>query len=139
MRLPHPHYDCRRGTPLTVWQKIKWYWEYPYWCIIGRLAQWGFFTTEEGAYIRLRDFTPFFWRTMILRELDQVERIYKNVMAMHVKTAVLAENKRVLDILDRSFREQFPNANADLFSSQILPFGEHQHEPLFLPPNDSQS
>jgi hypothetical protein len=41
------------------------------------LRNWGFLATPEGAYMRWRDFTPFFWRTRTDRIIRELEQYYK--------------------------------------------------------------
>lgn len=47
--------------------------------LASKMAKRGFFKTEEGAYIRLKDFTPFFWRTLLERKDKRIKSLNEEI------------------------------------------------------------
>jgi hypothetical protein len=44
-----------------------------------KLGRKGFFNTPEGQYIRVRDFTPFFWRTLLARKDERIKFLKEQI------------------------------------------------------------
>jgi hypothetical protein len=74
IKLHWQKYDYPRGRPMSVVEQLKYNFSIPYWKFLRRLCIWGFLTTREGYIMRLRDFTPFFWKTLVAREHEKMER-----------------------------------------------------------------
>lgn len=68
-------YDYLRDRERTTREMIAYGIKLPYWLFLRKLARAGFIKAEPGAYLRLRDFTLFFWRTLVNRAIES-ERIH---------------------------------------------------------------
>jgi hypothetical protein len=60
--------NYQRMRTMSFREQIKYNFSLPYWRLVGYLARKGFFWTEQGCYVRLRDFTLKFWKVLLLRQ-----------------------------------------------------------------------
>jgi hypothetical protein len=92
-------YDYVRDRPFTLWERIKWTLTWPYWHDLGKLSRWGFIDGELGTYIRLRNFTPFFWRTLLKRQKASLEARFAYELSVKQREAADEREREVFAFL----------------------------------------
>lgn len=89
---------------------------YPIWIFLGRLAKAGFLNTEHGALLRLRDFTPFFWRVLVRRAVERERAYWEREMSIYfgqqLEKARAEGGKAAFDFLLNRIDEDFKSKGA---------------------------
>lgn len=110
----HIRFDLPRDCQRTKMEMFKWVFLFPWYEFLRMLAKPGFLNTPENCYMRLRDFTPFFWRTLIERavtkrcrylesKLEQQEYDFRRVL----ETARRDAQEEVWEYLEAKIDEGF--------------------------------
>lgn len=90
--------DYQRGERMSFRKQIKYNFFRPYWKVVNYLAFKGFFWTEEGCVIRLRDFTFKFWEVRLSRQNRKSSRMVadRDITIATLNSQVIREQTRLV-------------------------------------------